>query len=253
MGLINPDESGEDNSPRFDSLLGVSPGVTLDEHLKKRLELVEQNKSCNFDAEVCMSKFFWIKDVPFHAIMIENLRSLEHIASRLEEAEAEHFSKTQIDLISKAMRAELFEDGVYWSVIARGDKYEKVKVATWAHFAPLFADLYTPEEAKQVVEKHLFNKETFLSPFGIRTVSRQEPSYNPEGFWRGPVWMVPHWFIYRGLVKYGFKKEAAMIRDKSQALLEREGFREQYNPETGKGLGADNFTWGALVADMMEL
>ena len=53
-------------------------------------------------------------------------------------------------------------------------------------------------------------------------------------------------------MRYGFAEEAADIREKSKVLLERSGFRECFNPETGEGLGAHNFTWGALVLDMME-
>ena len=64
--------------------------------------------------------------------------------------------------------------------------------------------------------------------------------------------MAPHWFIYKGLMRYGFTEEARLIRDKSIALLEHEGFREYFNPETGEGYGANNFTWGALVVDMMD-
>ncbi|HEY4521110.1 MAG TPA: glycoside hydrolase, partial [Candidatus Paceibacterota bacterium] len=74
--------------------------------------------------------------------------------------------------------------------------------------------------------------------------------YDNDFSWRGPVWMAPHWFIYHGLVRYGYAKEAADIRAKSIALLERSGFRECFNPETGEGLGARGFTWGALVLDM---
>ena len=64
--------------------------------------------------------------------------------------------------------------------------------------------------------------------------------------------MAPHWFIYRGLKRYGFTKEADDIRAKSIALLERHGFRECFNPETGEPFGARGFTWGTLVLDMME-
>src|SRR3989338_4940988 len=97
--------------------------------------------------------------------------------------------------------------------------------APWAHFAPLFAGLYSPEEAETLVRGQLLNPETFYAPFGIRTVPKQEKAYRAEGYgggfsWRGPVWMAPHWFIHRGLLRYGYKKEAADIRDKSAALLE---------------------------------
>jgi glycogen debranching enzyme len=116
----------------------------------------------------------------------------------------------------------------------------------------MFADIYTPEEAEAVVRIHFHNTETFRAPYGIRTVSKQEPSYRPDGFWRGPIWMSVNWFIYRGLVRYGFKKEAAWIRDSSVQLLQTAGFREYFNPETGEGYGADTFTWGTLVLDMID-
>lgn len=251
--IINPDESGEDNSPRFDVALGVPDDISLDDHLKRRLLLVEENIKCKFDAGNCMRNHFWVKDVPFNSILLANLESLEHLASELGIDGDAKFIRSHRELIGLAMRKIMFEDGLFWSTY--GSDYKKIKVATWAHFAPLFAGLYTREEAEAVVREHLLNEETFKAPFGIRTTSRQEPSYHSsvEGFsWRGPVWFVPHWFIYEGLKRYGFDKERKMILQMSKTLIEKSGFRECYNPETGEGMGARNFTWGALVVDMME-
>ena len=255
IGIINPDESGEDNSPRFDAPLSAAHDISYKDHLALRTKLVEENTACNFDAELCMRNYFWVKDVLFNTVTVENLRSLGHIASFLKHADGEHFANMHADLIAGAMREFLFADGVYWS--ASGADYTPLRVATWAHFAPLFAGLYTPEEAEYVVRTHLLNPDTFSAPFGIRTVSKQEKTYRAEGYgdgfsWRGPVWMAPHWFIHRGLLRYGYTKEAAGIRDKSLALLERSGFRECFNPETGEGQGAHGFTWGALVLDMQD-
>ncbi|KKW40789.1 MAG: hypothetical protein UY91_C0034G0013 [Parcubacteria group bacterium GW2011_GWB1_55_9] len=196
-----------------------------------------------------MNRHFWVKDVPFNAILVENLRTLEHMASFLGKEDDEHFCKLNIDLVSAAMREHLFADGAYWSAVAMTE-YEPLRVATWAHFVPLFADLYTPEEARTLVDNELLNEETFWGPHGIRTVSRKEKSYRPDGYWRGSVWMAPHWFIYKGLMRYGFSEEARLVRERSVALIERGGFREYFDPETGEGYGAHNFTWGALVADM---
>lgn len=253
IGIINPDESGEDNSPRFDEVLGCGDGVTYREHHDLRVKLVDANRECNFDAETCMRNYFWVKDVLFNAVLVENLRALGHIASLLKHSDGEHFANLHADLIAGAMREMMFEDGVYWAT--QGADYKKLKVATWAHFAPLFAGLYTEEEAEFVVREHLRNMDTFCARFGVRTVSKRESSYRgngyPDGFsWRGPVWMAPHWFIYRGLMRYGFTDDAKAIRDKSIQLLERSGFRECFDPETGEGQGAHNFTWGALVLDM---
>lgn len=251
--IINPDESGEDNSPRFDIVLGVPDNISLDDHLKRRFLLVEENIRCQFDAANCMRNHFWVKDVPFNSILLANLESLERLASELRIEGDVAFIQNHKEKIKDAMRKIMFEDGLFWSTY--GSDYKKIKVATWAHFAPLFAGLYSQEEAEDVVKKYLLDEETFKAPFGIRTVSKQEPSYHSsaEGFsWRGPVWLAPHWFIYEGLRRYGFEKEREMILNMSKSLIEKSGFRECYNPETGEGIGAKNFTWGALVVDMMK-
>jgi glycogen debranching enzyme len=249
VGIINPDESGEDNSPRFDGVLHVPDDISLADHLSRRIELIDANRTCNFDAESCMKRHFWVKDVPFNTIFVENLRILARIAEKFGEKKDEHMLTLNADLASEAMRELLFADGIFWSV-AGTDDYEKIMVATWAHFVPLFAGLYSSEEAKELIKNQLFNEDTFWGSRGVRTVSKREKAYRPDGYWRGSVWMAPHWFIYKGLVRYGFTDEANIIRERSFELIERSGFREYFDPETGEGYGADNFTWGALVTDM---
>lgn len=246
--IINPDESGEDNSPRFDAPMHVSADVSFFGHMYERHKLVRANTVCDFDEEVCMKKNFWVKDVPFNAILLKNLEILAKLAVLVKNPEAEHFATLHAGLIRQSMRELMMDEGVFWA--AEGENHSLLKVSTWAHFAPLFAELYTPEEAKVVVENHFHNHDTFRSAYGIRTVSQREPSYRAAGFWRGPIWFAPHWFIYKGLRAYGFESEAAWLRTVTERLIEHNGFREYFNPETGKAYGAHNFTWGTLVLDM---
>jgi hypothetical protein len=58
--------------------------------------------------------------------------------------------------------------------------------------------------------------------------------------------------MYKGLRAYGFHEEARFLRNANLALLKQNGFREYFNPETGKAYGAKNFTWGALTLDMLD-
>ncbi len=259
VGIINPDESGEDNSPRFDEQLGMAPKHSVEEHNRKRFKLFEENKRCNFDAVECMSKSFWAKDVPFNAYLVENLHSLAEIAGILGHSEDATYFREKAFLIKDAMRKFMFEDGTFWNVFG-ADVYKKVKVKTWAMFAPLIGDILTTEEASVMIEKYLTNKNYFWSKYPVPTVSMDEASYSPNEpewgkawehpNWRGPVWMAPNWFLYRGLKKYGFKDEARQIREKSLELVLKEGCREYYHPETGAGMGAQSFTWAGLVLDM---
>ncbi len=248
VGILNPDESGEDNSPRFDLSLGLPPKQTIAESRKKRFELVRQNIECNFDAPFCMRKFFWVKDVPFNSIMAENLKKLSKLAEKLGHKEDASYFFEEADKISEAMKKWMMEDGLLYSTWK--EDYEKIKVKTWAIFAPLFANLLSQTEAKKLVEDHLLNTHEFWAQYPVTTVSMDEPPYNPEGFWRGSTWIAINWFIYKGLLNYSFKDIANQLKQKSQELIQKSGFREYFNPQNGEGLGAENFTWGGLVIDM---
>jgi len=248
--IINPDESGEDNSSRFDSVLGIKPDISYWDHIEVRKKLYSANIGEHPDVSARMRQHFWVKDVPFNSILVKNLRILAHIASTLQDEVGEHFATQHAGLIKAAMREKMLDKGVFWSTT--GSEYTKLHVETWAHFAPLFADLYTHEEADALLKEHFHNDLTLRGEWGIRTVSRREESYRPDGFWRGPVWLAPHWFIYKGLQAYGFVEEANEIRELTRKLLEKSGFREYFNPETGEGCGAEEFTWGALYLDMVD-
>lgn len=250
VSIINPDESGEDNSPRFDTAMAVASDISFFRHMYERNKLVEKNRTCDFNEEICMRENFWVKDVPFNAIMIRNLQALGHIASFLGHKWGEHFATRHADLMRDAMRLRMFEDGVYWSLY--GNDHKKVKIHTWAHFIPMFADLYTQKEAELVMETHFRNDNTFRSPYGIRSVSKQEESYRSDNFWRGPIWLAPQWFIYKSLRSYGFKDDAEYVRAAMYHNVESSNFKEYFNPETGEAMGAKQFTWGTLLLDMRD-
>lgn len=264
-GIINPDESGEDNSPRFDLPLGLPSKQTLKENFQRRLELIEKNKRCDFDAPFCMKNFFWVKDVPLNVILVENLRKLALIADQLGIDEDYQFFNAQALLIEGAMKNMMMEDGLYWSIYRpmhienqtnnnreQVNDYQKIRVKTWAIFSPLFAGMLSKQEAAKLIKQHLLDPQQFHLKYLVPTVSKDEPSFDVSGFWRGPIWMSTNWFIFVGLLRYGYKELAKQILTSSLELIEKSGFREQYNPLTGQGTGARDFTWGTLVVDMME-
>ena len=248
--IINPDESGEDNSPRFDLPLNLPPKQTIEENYKKRLELISKNHKCNFDAPFCMKNFFWAKDVPFNSILVENLKILSSIADKLNFDEESEYYYYQASLIKRAMRSLMLEDGIFWSTY--GKDYKKIKVKTWAIFSPLFAKVATDSEAKNLIKNYFLNPDEFYLPFILPTTSKSDPAFDPKGFWRGPIWISTNWIVFKGLKNYGFQMEAKYLLDCSIKLLEKSGFREQYDPFTGEGYGARNFTWGGVIVDMLE-
>lgn len=258
VGLINPDESGEDNSPRFDVALGLPPKHTIEENNAKRFALIERNRQCGFKVNECMRNFFWVKDVPFNAHLIENLMCMVTLAKESGSEDDAQFFSTEANVIRDGMRTCMREDGLFWSVYGKDNNHIKIK--TWALFAPLIAGALSKSEARQLVEKHFNDSSSFKSTYPIPTTAMDEESFRPEEAtgtpvwlhpnWRGPVWMAPNWFVYRGLVRYGFEEEAKRIKEGSLELLRRSGFREYFHPMTGEGMGAHDFTWGGLALDM---
>lgn len=249
--VINPDESGEDNSPRYDASLKLSTTHTADESLDKRITLMQQNTECAFDTRNCMRKYFAVVDVSYNAIYLEGLQYMTAIAKLLNLDSDATAYETHAQKTAHAMQTHLKSESVFLSYDILNKKH--IPVLTWNIFMPLYAGILTSTEADQLITQYLQNSDYFAKPSGVPSTAQSEKSYDPEtGFWRGPVWMAPQWFIYQGLLRYGYTDQAKEIKEKCIQLLETSGFREYYHPDTKEGLGAHDFTWGGLVLTMTE-
>ncbi len=73
----------------------------------------------------------------------------------------------------------------------------------------LFTGAIPQEKAKHVVETLL--DDGLFSGWGIRTLSRDERTYNPMSYHRGSVWPHDNSLIACGMAWYGFHKQAAIV------------------------------------------
>ena len=132
-------------------------------------------------------------------------------------------------------------------------------VVTWAALSPLALPDLPEEIGRRLVEEHLLNEREFLTPVAPPSVAASEPSYEPGGgrgpirrYWRGPTWVNSAWMVWLGMRRLGYEKGAARMAQGLIGAVEREGLREYYDPRTGRGLGAEDFAWSALIAEMAE-
>lgn len=258
VGIVNPDESGEDNSPRFDHALGLPPQHHVGTNQHHRFQLFRTHHTCHFEAADCTGDHFWVEDVPFNVFFLESMCALGAIARELGHPTITRQLVTEQHTLARAMRTHLFHRGVFRSV--SGTPATPITVDTWSHFAPLLAGLYTAAEAAALIDTYWYDPSHFATPYRLATVSASDPAFNPaeptwgaawqHPDWRGAIWHLPNWVVYRGLLRYGYAREAAEIRDSTFELIRRSGFRENYHPHTGAGQGAHNFTWGGLALDM---
>ncbi len=146
--------------------------------------------------------------------------------------------------------------GVFWKTLP-------IKIRTWTGFIPLFAGIATDKQAADIVKLHIFDEPTFCSDFGIRALSRDEKMYcldetnNPSN-WLGPIWLVVNYVVFRGLLNYGYKREAEIICKKTLRLLgedlKKSGeLHEYYSPETGAPVMSAGFlNWNMLAINMVQ-
>jgi glycogen debranching enzyme len=95
---------------------------------------------------------------------------------------------------------------------------EKKPVKTIASNAGhcLWSGIASPEHAARVVRRLM--EEDMWSGWGIRTLSADNPAYNPFSYQRGSVWPHDNGIIALGFKRYGFAAEAARVaRDISEA------------------------------------
>ena len=80
------------------------------------------------------------------------------------------------------------------------------------------------------------------------STSPAEARFNPRSYWRGPVWPVVSWLLWRALVRVGERERADTLRRGALDQLGERGFAEYFEPFTGEALGSDDQSWTAAVA-----
>ncbi|WP_460448696.1 amylo-alpha-1,6-glucosidase [Alsobacter sp. SYSU BS001988] len=101
-----------------------------------------------------------------------------------------------------------------------GDKKPcRVRTSNAGH--ALFAGIASPERAKRTAET-LLSQDGF-SGWGVRTLARGEPRYNPMSYHNGSVWPHDNAMVAIGLSRYGLKREAALV---SQAIFDAANYQE---------------------------
>ena len=114
---------------------------------------------------------------------------------------------------------------------------------------PLWTGVATEDQARNVA-KVLMDPQKFNTTLPFPTLAKDDPHFAPvTGYWRGPVWIDQAVFAVEGLERYGLIHEAETLRQKlltnASGLAGVEPFRETYNPDTGAGQNARNFSWSA--------
>jgi putative isomerase len=137
------------------------------------------------------------------------------------------------------------EAGLFWAL----REEQPIPVATPFNLYPLWTG-QLPEAIRDRLLAHLTDPGEFWGQYILPTVARNDPQYDPETMWRGPVWVNINYFFIEALRQVGEYELARTLRDKTLDLVMRQsGIYEYYSSETGQPApsAAETFGWTAAV------
>jgi glycogen debranching enzyme len=88
---------------------------------------------------------------------------------------------------------------------------------------------------------------TLGSRFGVRSLDRKDPLLEPRNYWRGPVWANVTWLAGVALAGHGSDGAALTLHERMLEAVREGGMREYFLPDSGRGLGAQDFAWTAAL------
>jgi putative isomerase len=107
-----------------------------------------------------------------------------------------------------------------------------------------------PDRIRQRLIAHLTNPDEFWGERAIPSVARNDPHFDPQTMWRGPVWANINYIFVEALRQVGEHALAETLREWTlQLIMDQPGIYEYYHAETGEPSpsAAEAFGWTAAV------
>jgi len=220
-------ESGLDNSPLFDNA-----GFNAKNHT---LELA---------------------DAGLMGLYVADCNYLSEIATILGKADnAKELKERSLKYGEKLKELWDDESGIFRDKYTDRNEFSKHLAPT--NFYPLIAGVATQEQADRMIKNYFFNPKEFYGDFMIPSISRSDPAFSDNHYWRGRIWAPMNFLVYMGLRNYNLPEAKKALVDKSQELILKEWRQnrhvyENYNSVTGVGGDVNSsdafYSWGGLLA-----
>ena len=223
----------------FYSCSAKDPGEMKDTYIRWESGL---DDSIRFDDGVIE----FLYPIDLNCFMVSFYRAMRYLAERQGLTEEITLWKERESRLTERILSVLWseKDQCFWDWNFRDRDF--VRVVTPALFMPLWVGIATKEQAAAVER---FAKDPNKLYPCMPTVAFDHPKMNEHGYWRGPVWMNVAYFAIKGLYDYGFRETAMKIRETLLDWMDKDpSIHENYNPYTGRGRCASEFSWSCVFA-----
>ena len=174
------------------------------------------------------------------AFLIVQLNELAGLAGELGETGDAEYWRTTAHAVNSAMLGRLWNGARF--IARRPADGQTVSSTSLLDLMPIALGSELPEHIREQLTAGL---RTHLTDNGLATEPIDSPQYDPDGYWRGPIWAPSTILIEDGLRRGGYEIVADEISECFRVLCEKSGFAENFDAETGVGLRDRAYTWTA--------
>jgi hypothetical protein len=244
LRVVHPWETGCDDSPRWD---GLRPFQGRLPHFYERrrwygtkralvrsLQRREGAAVHNPDFNVC--------SIGFNALAAFNARELAFLTNNQTLLEKADELANAIDRRWDPARAT-------WVDVCLAGPLDSSAARTLDSLLPILVS--KRDSCVDAAFGEILSETTFWRPFGPTGTAVDELSYNPNWYWRGPVWPQLSYLIMVAADRNGRSHVARLVADSLIRGAVTSGFSEYWHPDTGKAKGATPQGWATLALDAM--
>ena len=286
LGLLACDQLGSANwlEPHFDSILRFYDSWVKDNSSSIGLLVWGDDVAIGDDNDPTTfgRPFFSSANLLLNCLFYQDLLASAELARRLGRSTDHNRLSSKARELAQRIQAFCWDprDSYYYTVdiqcvdlraqliptVTRGMdmswKCLPTRIQMFTGFLPLWCGIAPHENAQKLVNTNYLADDRLCARWGVRSLSARETMYsldfssNPSN-WLGPVWIIVNYFVWKALQRYGYKKDADALADKTLLLLSRDleangTLNEYYHPDSGAALSHQGFMdWNLLVLEMI--
>lgn len=220
-------ESGLDNSPLFDSI-----------------DFNEETNTLNLGSVGLLSLYVY------------DCQALAFIARELGKTE----DAKELDARAKRFGMKIHDhwdekSGIYRDIYPQTGQFSTHLAPT--SFYPMLTGIPTKKQVDRMIKEHYYNEKEFYGEWILPSISRDNPAFGDNVYWRGRIWAPMNFLVYMGLRNYDLPAVRKDLADKSVKLILNDWNKynlvfENYNSVTGQGGDVDRtnpyYSWGGLLS-----
>ncbi|MCC8104117.1 MAG: glycogen debranching protein [Clostridiales bacterium] len=176
--------------------------------------------------------------------LILQMDTLAELAERMGREESTVYWRRRAEKMLSDMLQHCFADG--YPVAVHDTTHEIIPSRCLILYMPILLGDRLPEKIRENMLEVLRGDE-FLTEYGYATESTKSELYDPDGYWRGPIWAPATILLLDGLSTCGEMELVRKVATSFCEMVKNNGFAENFNATTGKGLRDLAYTWTPSV------